>query len=439
MTAHRSKGLEWQVVVVAGVQADQWPDLRRRGSVLGAELLSPSGPREPVTVAEQRREERRLFYVALTRARRKLVVTAVEAPADDGLSPSPFLDDLDVPAAVDDNATRHAMTLPGVVADLRSVVIDSSASPAFRAAAAERLAMMARERVGASPVVPAADPSAWWGTEDGTRPDQERDDVEEPLALELSGSQIETIRTCPLQWYLSRRVRAESTRGTAAGFGGVLHALADAVARGELPPEPDVLEHELDRVWDQLQFAAQWESDQERAAASDAIARFVAWHTADRGRQFIATEHDLSTTLSVLGQSLTLTGRVDRLERDSGGGVVVVDLKTMARPPSDRSVEENLQLATYRRLVSDDPTLSGSEEVTAELVQLRVPASMGSELPKVQRQTSASSEQVLAQALEGAVATISSGQFPATPGKGCKYCQFQATCPAQPLGQEVLP
>ena len=34
MTAHRSKGLEWDVVVVAGVQAESWPDLRRRGSVL---------------------------------------------------------------------------------------------------------------------------------------------------------------------------------------------------------------------------------------------------------------------------------------------------------------------------------------------------------------------------------------------------------------------
>ena len=36
LTAHRSKGLEWEVVVVAGVQEDTWPDLRLRGSLLGA-------------------------------------------------------------------------------------------------------------------------------------------------------------------------------------------------------------------------------------------------------------------------------------------------------------------------------------------------------------------------------------------------------------------
>ena len=48
-----------------------------------------------MTVAEVRREERRLFYVAVTRARRRLVCTAVEAPTDEGLRPSPFLDDLE--------------------------------------------------------------------------------------------------------------------------------------------------------------------------------------------------------------------------------------------------------------------------------------------------------------------------------------------------------
>jgi superfamily I DNA/RNA helicase len=37
LTAHASKGLEWDVVCVAGVQEGIWPDLRRRGSLLGSE------------------------------------------------------------------------------------------------------------------------------------------------------------------------------------------------------------------------------------------------------------------------------------------------------------------------------------------------------------------------------------------------------------------
>ena len=57
----------------------------------------------------------------------------------------------------------------------------------------------------------------------------------------MTGSQVEMLVRCPLQWYLSRRVGAEAARGTAAGFGGVVHALADAVAQGHLPPDVDAL------------------------------------------------------------------------------------------------------------------------------------------------------------------------------------------------------
>ena len=89
MTAHRSKGLEWDVVVVAGVQADVWPDVRRRGSLLEPDLLGADGVREPLSVADLRREERRLFYVAVTRARRRLVCTAVAAPSDEGSAALP--------------------------------------------------------------------------------------------------------------------------------------------------------------------------------------------------------------------------------------------------------------------------------------------------------------------------------------------------------------
>ena len=40
LTAHRSKGLEWPLVVVASVQEGTWPDVRRRGSLLEADRLS---------------------------------------------------------------------------------------------------------------------------------------------------------------------------------------------------------------------------------------------------------------------------------------------------------------------------------------------------------------------------------------------------------------
>ena len=164
LTAHRSKGLEWRLVVVAHVQAEGWPDLRRRSTLLQADRIGSDGLVPPVTTRELLLEERRLFYVACTRARQRLVVSAVASREDDGDQPSRFLGELGVDVTHVKGRPARPLSLAGLVSELRRTVTDPDTSEALRAAAARRLARLATETSGSRQLVPQADPATWWGT-----------------------------------------------------------------------------------------------------------------------------------------------------------------------------------------------------------------------------------------------------------------------------------
>ncbi|MEU9077258.1 ATP-dependent helicase [Kitasatospora sp. NPDC004745] len=462
MTAHRSKGLEWRLVVVAGVQDGLWPDLRRRGSLLEADRIGRDGLAEPLSPAALLGEERRLFYVAATRARERLIVTAVKAPADDGDEPSRFLRELyreDVdprtgkvvrrtpPVTVEDvtHRPRRPLSVPALVAELRAVTVDPSRSPELRRAAAERLARLAAATDDEGlPLVPVAHPDRWWGLDDATAaPDPLRSP---DLPVRLSGSGLEQLESCSLQWFLEKEVKAQGPGSAAQGFGNVVHALADEVGSGRAPADLAVLMERLDTVWDALAFDAPWKSHQEKTEARAALERFLNWHVLERGRDVVATEHGFDVTLDVGGVSVRIRGSMDRVEKDRAGRAYVVDFKTGKQIPTEKSLPEHKQLAVYQLAVRAGAlnALPGFDERPpaaggAELVHLREPAAKAvQDVPRVQRQEPPEGEPWIENLLADAAGKVLAERFVPQTGGGCDRCSFRRSCSAQRDGAQLL-
>ena len=439
MTAHASKGLQWRLVVVAGVQEGLWPDLRHRGSLLDADRIGQGGLSDPPSTSSLLAEERRLFYVAATRARERLVVSAVRGESEDGETPSRFLNELGVEPVVANAARQRPLRLSALMAELRryATAPEGAVSEELRQAAVLRLAKIAAaEAPDGTPLAAHAGPEHWWGLYERT--DNPTPIVRADLPVPLSASAVEALEACPLRWFLERPAAAQEQSTEQQGFGLVFHALAEEVATGATAADIDVLMDRLDRVWDRLPFEARWQSEQERRAARRALERFLVWHGQHReGRKFVAAEREFDTTLQVGGVDVRLHGYIDRIEVDAAGQVFLVDFKTGKKAKTPREAEQSAQLAVYQ--LAAENTEDIGETAGAELVYPR--DEKESPEPTVVRQPALREQQDPAWApklLAEVAGTVLAERFHASGDPTvCQHCSLRRACPRQPEGREL--
>ncbi|MBG0833402.1 ATP-dependent helicase [Planomonospora sp. ID67723] len=434
MTAHRSKGLEWDLVVVAGVQEGTWPDLRPRGSILSTDDMSAraegSEHENPAAVSaalasQLLAEERRLFYVAATRARTRLVVTAVGGE-DVEERPSRFLTEL-VPgtgeeAAVLDERSRW-LNMSALVADLRAAVCDPTRPDPLRRIAAEHLARLAAAGVQ------GAHPDEWYALTpiSDDRPLGWPDDV-----VRISPSAVESFTKCGLRWLLETSVGAGGT-DVARGLGTVVHALAVLAAEGM--PTEETLAKRLDEVWAELDFGGVWYNRKQRRVAEKMIARFVRWHR-ENPRELVATEEAF---VAMVSEGVQIKGRVDRVERDDQGRAVIIDIKTGGTKPSDSDLERHPQLGVYQlaALLGAFQRHGMTEPGGAALVQVGNAAGKDA---REQAQPPLAEDADPGWAHE-MVDTVARGMslpfFHAKVNDGCRTCAARASCPVNESGGQV--
>ncbi len=439
LTAHRAKGLEWDLVVVAGVQEGSWPDVRQRGSLLGMDELvdivagresaagppgAPTAVAAATSAARLLAEERRLFYVAVTRARRELIVTAVGGD-DSEEQPSRFLAELSGDA-VDiervDGTGRRWLSMPALTADLRRAVADAALPAAVRSAAAHQLARLAAAGVR------GANPRQWYALTALTA-------AGEPIPgnLQISPSRVETFTKCGLRWLLEAAVGVRSP-GVAQHLGIVIHAAAALAAGGADDGE---VAKRVDELWQHLDFGSSWYSAKQRAQAEAMVAKFLDWHRRNP-RELVAVEQQLRVSMG----EITITGQVDRLERDSDGAAVVVDLKTGTGRPSDADLDRNPQLGVYQLavLLGAFEQFGLTEPGGAELVQVGKAGLKASVRVQAQRGLRSDQDPDWARQLVETVAAGMAGPvFRATANPGCRVCPVASSCPVDERGGQVIP
>jgi len=368
-------GLEVDVVVVANVLDGVWPDLRLRGSLLHAPLLSRVARGLPTGDLDERRlvleDELRMFALAISRARRQVVVTA-----SSGEDEQPSALHEIVAEASDDKGPRRdgaeyaapprrvirARSLRRTVGQLRRVLTEPRESHDRRAEAATALARLAAERV------PGADPDEWWGLLDVS--------TEAPLFVEeetvgLSPSKIESIERSPLDWFLDTIAPGEST--PAMGIGTIVHWALESLTRSagddsEHPPEAagvDEVWAAIEARWNELSFESPWLAEQQHRLArryAVGLADYLR-DAAAEGRAAVAAEQRFAVQVD----RVQVRGIVDRMEVGADGALRIIDLKTGRPETNAAKVAANAQLGAYQLAFADGAFDEALEEALRHL------------------------------------------------------------------------
>jgi superfamily I DNA/RNA helicase/RecB family exonuclease len=455
LTAHASRGREWDVVAVPGVQEGSWPDLRLRGSLLGNERLvdlvagvaEPSGPTVS-RVAPLLAEERRLFYVACSRARHTLLVSAVQGEDE---QPSRFLDELDpVPATTADRPVfrpGRSLVLAELVGELRRAVCAPASDDPEREERRRRAAVQLARLAEAG--VPGAHPDDWYGVAPVSTDAPLRAPGE---VVPVSPSDVEKILRCPLRWVLERHGGGD-VGALAAVTGSLVHALVQAAAAGADGPE---LEGALRSAWSRLDAGAPWFARRELERVRGMLVAFEEWVRTSRadGLRLVAVEQPVQVDIAgdvpgELGERagrsggprLRLRGRVDRLEVDADGRPVVIDVKTGRTAVSGRAAAEHPQLAVYQlaaalgafgALLGPDVRPGG-----ARLVYLADRKADGKPKEPVQPPLDDEALTLWHDAVRQCGEETSGAQFIARVGSDCDRCPVRTSCPLHESGRPV--
>ena len=424
VTAHAAKGLEWEYVAVTGLQEGVWPNLKERGSLLGSERLVES-ERSGLTSRDQisaatasglAKDERRLLYVAISRAKSKLLI-ATYSEEDSG--PSRYFEELyeSVHGESSDGfktVPLRQITSPALVSTLRRQAIDDSR---FAASLLNTLSFAG---------IKSADPSTWLGVKPLSS-ELPVIDPSDPVYVSPSG--LATFDDCGLKWFLER-AGAKDSDSTAQLLGVAIHFIAS-----QLLTNPDLTFEEgarqLTEAWSVVDQNIGWYKEEKLEEATRMLQRFFDWHQANK-RELLFVEEDFEVNL---GRAI-LKGSVDRLEQDTETQeYFIVDLKT-GSTVTGKEAQEHKQLAAYQLGL----IRGGFKDLPI------APQSAGAGLLFLSKTTNKNvtldQSPIDSALVEADIRTAADGMaaatFTAIINKRCRSCEIKALCPLQPEGKSVI-
>lgn len=377
MTVHVAKGLEYTHVFIIRANSPSFPLSFKETLVeFPRELRDPDSVAQNDDKALHTEEERRLFYVAMTRAKDSLTLYANRSKSKKDPTPAGYFRDLFSDSILNRYLRRRpARGLQGEIFAQASAALTGTAQ--------------------------------WVGLPPASN-----------LSARLSASAVQTYKTCPLQFKLDREWRIPGEVPAAMQYGGSMHRVLrtyyDSVRMGrELTEEALIELFRADLADAGIQDRYQHELYQRQGI--DQLKAFLAACRRNPTLQVLHTEEFFEVKIG----NTAVIGRIDRIDKLPNGEVVVVDYKT-GKPQSQDDADESLQLSIYALAARQKWGYKADHLAFYNLDENNTVITRRSE----------SDLQAAEGTVEQVAAEIAAGHFNPKPTFNCRFCAYRSLCPA---------
>lgn len=304
LTIHSSKGLEFPVVFVVNLVTQRFPSRDRKEQIpLPADIIREALPEGDEGI----QEERRLFYVAITRAKEQLYLSA---------------------ARHYNEGKRERKLSPFVIETLGESVVNSIIKQQKSTTEVQQLSLLDVFNTNQSPET------------------TQEIEKKEPLDITyISYSQLQTYLTCPLHYKLRYLLNMPSPPSPALSYGTSVHAaLRDFFAQLKQGEKitPSDMHTLLKNNWIHTGYTSKQHEKQSLEQASHMLME-IAKEALKQPPPIATVELPFAFWLG----KLKISGRIDRIDTLPDGKIEIIDYKTGKNIPSEKKVHEDLQLSLY--------------------------------------------------------------------------------------------